>query len=281
MAIVASSAPIDKMGFSLGIMQTAILIGGIIGPLIGGGLAHVFGMRMSFVVAGAAIFLGTMLVKFLVVEPNNQSAPSEGSITDDFKMAFSNRKVVEMLVLLFSVQLASMALQPLITLYIAELIGKIEDAGLTAGLVLSLAGVAGAISAPLWGKLGQRRGFYKTLVIAFICAGLFNAMQYFADDIYKFSVLQCLFGLFIVGVYPAINTIAVTYTDESFKGRLFGMMTTANQLGSMTGPLIGGAVSSWLGIRPVFLVTGILLFTLGLVLSARNKNNAEGLTARQ
>lgn len=279
MAIVASSAPIDKMGFSLGIMQTAILIGGIIGPLIGGGLSHIFGMRMSFIVAGAAIFLGTMLVKLLVVEPENQASPSEGSIADDFKIAFGNPKIVQMLILLFSVQVASMALQPLIALYIAELIGKIEDAGLTSGVVISLAGVAGAISAPLWGKLGQQRGFYNTLAIAFVWAGIFNALQYFADNIYKFSLLQCLFGLFIVGVYPAINTIAVTYTDENFKGRLFGLMTTANQLGSMTGPLIGGAVSSLLGIRPVFLVTGTLLIMLGLGLAVKNRNNATGIIA--
>ena len=272
MAIVASSAPVEKMGFSLGIMQTSLLIGGILGPLIGGSLSHLFGMRMSFMVAGTAIFLGTLLVKFLVVEPPTESAPSESSIADDFKTAFGNRKIVEMLALLFAVQLASMALQQLITLYIAELIGSIENAGLTAGIVISLAGVAGAVAAPIWGKLGQRRGFFKILIIAFIGAGLFNAGQFLADTVYKFSLLQCLFGLFIVGAYPAINTIAVTYTDENFKGRLFGLMTTANQLGSMTGPLISGAISSWFGIRIVFLVTGGLLTILGILLSLKHRD---------
>ncbi|MDD4599958.1 Multidrug resistance protein MdtG [bioreactor metagenome] len=270
LAIVATSAPIEKMGFSLGIMQTAILIGGILGPLIGGSLSHLFGMRMSFAVAGAAIFLGTLLVKFLVIEPKTETASSESRIIDDFKMAFANRRLVEMMALLFAVQMASMALQPLVTLFIAELIGSIEEAGLTAGIVISLAGVAGAISAPMWGKFGQRHGFYKILVIAFIGAGLFNASQFLANNIYTFSLLQCMFGLFIVGVYPAINTIAVTYTDENFKGRLFGLMTTANQLGSMTGPLVGGVVSSWLGIRAVFLVTGGVLLALGMVLAIRN-----------
>lgn len=274
MSIVASSAPVEKMGFSLGIMQTSLLIGGILGPLIGGGLSHIFGMRLSFIVAGAAIFLGTLLVKFLVVEPPNQSAPSSGSIMDDFKIAFANRKLVEMLALLFLVQMTSMALQPLITLYVAELIGRVDEAGLTTGIVLSLAGVAGAVSAPAWGKLGQRKGFVKTLVFAFVGAGLFNAAQFFSNDIYKFSMLQCLFGLFIVGVYPAINTIAVTYTDDNFKGRLFGLMTTANQLGSMTGPLISGAITSWMGIRPIFLFTGGILIILGLGMLLKNTNES-------
>lgn len=278
MAIVASSAPIDKMGFSLGIMQTALLIGGILGPLLGGVLSHLFGMRLSFVIAGVALFLATLMVKTFVIEPKSETAPSAGSIADDFKKAFNNPRLVEMLALLFIVQMASMVLQPLITLYVAELLGRLEGAVLTAGIVFSLAGVSGAIAAPVWGKLGQQKGFFRVLVFALIGAGLFNAMQFLADDVYKFSLLQCLFGLFIVGVYPSINTIAVTYTDENFKGRLFGLMTTANQLGQMAGPLIGGAISSWLGIKPVFLITGGLLLTLSVVLAWKHSKDSTELS---
>ncbi|AIF49910.1 MFS transporter [Pelosinus sp. UFO1] len=265
MAIVASSTPKDKMGFSLGFMQTALLIGGILGPLAGGGLSHLFGMRLSFVIAAGIIFLGTIGVGMLVTEPENNNPPSEGSITDDLKRAFHNRKLVEMLLLLFSVQMVSMMLQPLISLYVAELQGNMEGVALTAGIVYSLAGIAGAIAAPSWGKVGQRRGFLNILVFAFIGAGVFNMGQFFAGSIYSFSVLQFIFGLFIVGVYPAINTIAVNSTDKAFQGRIFGLTTPANQMGSMVGPILGGFISSWFGIKPVFLFTGSVLILLGLL----------------
>lgn len=265
MAIVASSTPKDKMGFSLGFMQTALLIGGILGPLAGGALSHLFGMRLSFVIAAGIIFLGTIGVGMLVTEPENNNTPSEESITDDLKRAFHNRKLVEMLLLLFSVQMVSMMLQPLISLYVAELQGKMEGVALTAGIVYSLAGIAGAIAAPSWGKVGQRKGFLNILVFAFIGAGVFNMGQFFAANIYSFSVLQFVFGLFIVGVYPAINTIAVNSTDKAFQGRIFGLTTTANQMGSMVGPILGGFISSWFGIRPVFLFTGSVLILLGLL----------------
>jgi DHA1 family multidrug resistance protein-like MFS transporter len=263
MAIVAASTPPDKMGFSLGIMQTTLLIGGILGPVLGGTLSHLFGMRLSFVVAAFIIFLGTLMVGRLVTEPENCQAQSPGSILDDLKAAFGNRKLVAVLLLLFSVQAVSMILQPLITLYIVQLQGNTEGVILTAGIVYSLAGVAGAVSAPLWGRMGQRTGFLRILMLAFFGAGIFNLGQFFADDIYKFGVLQFLYGLFIVGVYPAINTIAVSCSDANSQGRIFGLTTTANQLGSMVGPLIGGAISSWIGIKPVFLVTGGVLLVLG------------------
>lgn len=265
MAIVASSTPKDKMGFSLGFMQTALLIGGILGPLAGGGLSHLFGMRLSFVIAAGIIFLGTIGVGMLVKEPENNNPPSEGSITDDLKRAFHNRKLVEMLLLLFSVQMVSMMLQPLISLYVAELQGNMEGVALTAGIVYSLAGIAGAIAAPAWGKVGQRKGFLNILVFAFVGAGVFNMGQFFAGSIYSFSVLQFVFGLFIVGVYPAINTIAVNSTDKAFQGRIFGLTTTANQMGSMVGPILGGFISSWFGIKLVFLFTGSVLILLGLL----------------
>lgn len=266
MAIVASSTPKDKMGFSLGFMQTALLIGGILGPLMGGSLSHFFGMRLSFVIAAGIIFLGTIGVGLFVTEPENTDPTcEEGSIIDDLKMAFTNRKLVEMLLLLFGVQMISMMLQPLITLYVAQLQGKMEGVVLTAGIVYSLAGIAGAMAAPTWGKFGQQKGFIKMLIIAFIGAGVFNLGQFFVSTVYQFSILQFLFGLFIVGVYPAINTIAVNSTEQAFQGRIFGLTTTANQLGSMVGPLVGGVISSWLGIGPVYLFTGSSLILIGII----------------
>ncbi|MCE5285035.1 MAG: MFS transporter [Pelosinus sp.] len=270
LSIVASSVPKEKMGYSLGMMQTGVLLGGILGPLLGGGLSHLFGMRLSFIVSAAAIFGGTLAVKFLVVEASSKTQTGQGSMLDDFKTAYHNSKLVEMLLLLFVAQLATVMLQPLLTLYIAELQGKMEGAGLTAGIVYSLAGAAGAIAAPLWGKFGQHKGFYRILVLAFFGAGTFNLGQFFVGEIYKFAVLQFIFGLFIVGVYPAINTIAVSSSPKNFQGRVFGLTTTANQMGSMAGPLIGGAISSWYGIRPVFLFTGSLLLIVGLSVLVRH-----------
>jgi MFS transporter, DHA1 family, multidrug resistance protein len=64
LAIISSSAPKEQLGFSLGIIQTGQIIGGVLGPLLGGSLAHVFGMRASFFVAGGWFFFGFSLFVF-------------------------------------------------------------------------------------------------------------------------------------------------------------------------------------------------------------------------
>lgn len=268
MAIVAASTPKEHLGFSLGIMQTTLLIGGILGPLVGGTLSHVFGMRLSFVVAAGIIFCSTLLVGWLVVEPeteNGSACQEQGSMLEDLKTSLANRQLVQMMLLLFAVQAVGMVLQPVIALYVAELQGSMEGVALKAGLVFSSAGIAGALAAPVWGRLGQTRGFFKIMLIAFLGAGVFNLWQFFASDIYQFGVLQFFYGLFIVGVFPAINAIAISSADADAQGRVFGLTTTANQLGQMLGPVLGGVISSWLGIASVFLFTGSILILLGVL----------------
>ena len=48
MAIISDSADSDKLGGTLGMAQTSLVVGGILGPLMGGALSHAFGMRNTF-----------------------------------------------------------------------------------------------------------------------------------------------------------------------------------------------------------------------------------------
>lgn len=262
LAIVASSAPEEKMGFSLGIMQTATLTGTILGPLFGGVLAHIFGIRTSFAVASAVILAATGSVWLLVSEPRQQPLQT-GSIRSDLKAALENKVMHRMLVLLIIAQAGVMMLQPLISLHIADLRGAAEGVVLTSGFVFSAAGIAGAIAAPLWGRLGQRAGFARILAVSFAGSGLFSLFPYFTSDVWMFGLIQFAFGFFIAGIYPSLNTIVVMNTDAGFRGRAFGLMMSANQLGSMIGPLIGGLASIWLGIKVIFVCVGLLLLATG------------------
>ena len=263
MALVATATPPEKLGFSMGIMQTGLVVGGIIGPLVGGVLAHLFGMRLSFAVAAVVIFIATLAVIRLVEEPAVAPAAKEGSLLADLKQAFGNRILVRMLLLLFGVQMVIMTLQPLTSLYVAELQGSLVGVSLIVGVIFGLSGTASAIAAPLWGRAGQSRGGYRILVAAFVGAGIFNLGQALVGNIVQFGALQFMVGLFLIGVFPSINVIALGATEANFQGRVFGLTNAANQLGSMVGPLVGGFVSSLVGIRPVYFLTGSTLLVLG------------------
>jgi Arabinose efflux permease len=263
-AIVSSTVPEKKMGQSLGFMQAALLVGGIMGPLIGGTLAHIYGMRQSFAVAALFLLLATAAVWLLVGESKAAVTVKAGSIIADIKSALANRTLINLLLLLLLVNMTTMVLQPLITVYVTELQGTVSGAELTSGFIFGLAGVAGALAAPVWGKLGQKRGFFRILVTALACSGVINLLQFFIGNIIQFAIIQFTFGLFIAGVVPAINTLVIANTDSDFRGRAFGLTSSANQIGSMLGPVMGGVIGSFAGIKAVFVFTGLLLLAAAL-----------------
>jgi DHA1 family multidrug resistance protein-like MFS transporter len=264
MAIVASTSPDKKLGLNLGWMQAALATGTIMGPLFGGILSEVFGMRLSFVVASLLILASAAAVWIWVHEEGTAVIQEKSRIRDDIRTAFRNPIFFKMLLFLFIFQLSFNTLQPLLTLYIAELQGELKGAVLTSGIIFSLIGVATIIAAPRWGKIGSTQGYPKVLIICLISAGCISMIQYFSGNIWQFGALHFIFGLFFAGVVPAIHTIAVQSTDTNFRGRSFGLTTSANQLGAMTGPLIGGGISLWFGIPVVFVMTGVILLITGL-----------------
>src|SRR5579859_5231701 len=68
-ALVSSSIPRDRLGTAMGILQSSLTAGGIIGPLIGGALADEIGYRWVFVITGLSCWAGTAVVLVAVKEP--------------------------------------------------------------------------------------------------------------------------------------------------------------------------------------------------------------------
>ncbi|WP_127533274.1 MFS transporter [Paenibacillus kobensis] len=278
MSIVASIAPANRLGSSLGTMQAASMSGSIMGPLLGGLLAHTFGQRQSFVVAGVFLLLATAAVYFFVQEgktgtaskgvaASSDAAPRKTSMFGDYREALHNKQLLNLLFLLLLFQLSVSMVQPLLTLHIADLQGGVQDAAATAGFVLSLIGIAGILASPQWGRIGEKQGYVRVLIFCLIAAGCVISTQYFVHQLWLFTVVQFGFGLFLAGIVPVINTLVVQSTDSSFRGRSFGMTTSANQLGQLLGPLIGGGMGMFLGIQWLFVTTGTLLVTTGIVVA--------------
>ena len=264
MSIVASVAPQKQLGWSLGMMQAGTMTGGILGPLFGGLLAVWFGQRASFVIAGVIIFVASLAVIFWVKEGEHKKAAQQSNMLADIRNAFHSGRLIHLLGLLLLYQLALNMIQPLLTLHIADLRGTLEGPVLSSGLIFSLIGIAGIIASPVWGRVGENYGYQKIMAICLFVAGFIISLQFFVHNLWLFAIIQFTFGLFVAGVTPAINTLVVRNTDDTFRGRSFGLTTSANQLGSMIGPLIGGGIGLFVGIHWIFVATGLMLVIAGL-----------------
>lgn len=297
MSIVSEDSPKEKLGTSMSFIQSAQLVGTVSGPLLGGSLAHIFGYRASFLIAGCFLSL-VVFITYLVPGTKKQAAagtaaagagtaaatkvvgdvtaagaagttPAKTSIFADLKYCFTNPIVRELLIAGSIFSMVMLAIQPLLSLYVAQLIGGYEDVAFFAGLACSLPPLIGAFTSPMWGYLGQRRGYYRVIAITTLGAGVFLAIQSFAPSYLVLMIMSGLMGLFIVGFNPALCASLTLATPDDFKGRAFGALTMAGQLGCMVGPFLGAAVSSGLEMRYQFMVSGAVLIALSLFFGYR------------
>jgi len=258
-ALVGTNTPEQKTGYALSLIATATSSGGIMGPLLGGFIAKLLDNRVAFASAGVLVFLATLPVLFWVTEEKFVPSKTRSSILSAFGTAVHNRPFFMILLLTFLTQFSVMTIEPVLPLYIVQLGGSLDNASLLSGIVFSLTGIASILFAPYWGKLADRIGFRSILLLGLFVGGIGNLAQILFHDIWGFSIVRFLFGVFFCGVFPALQGLVVRTTDSGYRGRAFGFSQTFNQLGGMLGPLVGGAVSGAFSVHGVFWATGGLL----------------------
>ena len=155
LAIATSSVPVGKLGMSLGILQSGLTAGNVIGPLIGGVLASMFGMRTSFYLGGAVLFMITLVFWFYIPEPPSSKASKEEAANEPATALLKNAPIREALICSGIVQMVILLIQPIISLYVEKLYHGTDNIIFVAGLVFSLVGIASAMTAPFGGASGR------------------------------------------------------------------------------------------------------------------------------
>ncbi|MCK4315628.1 MAG: MFS transporter, partial [Anaerolineae bacterium] len=91
--LVATTAPRERVGYALGMLQMAIYAGASAGPLLGGLVADHFGYRVAFWITGALLFLAALGVLVFVKEEFHPFAPpvSEQASADADRMTLRRR----------------------------------------------------------------------------------------------------------------------------------------------------------------------------------------------
>ncbi|MEQ2867621.1 MAG: MFS transporter [Selenomonas noxia] len=265
LAIMTLYAPQERLGFSLGIMQGTLTAGGVVGPLLGGVLAELFGMRTSFYIGGLALFINFLAFTFIIKEPPVPKSAVPLTAEEKNPMHLWHIPILRTMMIVSTLaQMVLYILMPVITTYIKALAGSMDNIVFVAGAVFSLSGIAGAIAAPLWGIYGTRRTYFNSMFLAMLFGGIMFTLQGIPDTLMPFAVMQFGVGLFIAGIQPSLNAIIAQHTPPQLKGSVFGLLFSAQQIGGAAGPLLGGVVATYLGMHYLFPTAGAILLLLAL-----------------
>ena len=271
LAILSNVVPKERLGFSLGTMQGASTCGGVLGPLFGGVLAEIFGMRMTFFVGAAALAFITVLIIVCIKEPaKKRQASAKKAASTKPKTNLLKIPVVQRLLFTAGiVQMTILLQQPVMPLYVAELQGSMDRIVFVTGLLFSIVGISGVIASPLWGIAGQKFGYRPTLYVALLGSAVFGMIQAIPDSLVPFGAWRFLGGLAFAGIFPAINALLTNNTGPEDRGRIFGLSFAFQQAGSVIGPIAGGGLALFMSIKIVIFISGFILLPLVIYLYMR------------
>jgi MFS transporter, DHA1 family, multidrug resistance protein len=262
MALVAGQVPEQRLGYALGWLSTGQLVGSLVGPVIGGVLADITGSyRIPFYCTSAITFLTVFLVwrgvRERFVRPDGTHRRRSG--LRGVAMLIGGAGVLPLFFVLLMAQFSTRAVQPVVTLYVQELVGERPDLATLGGLAFSVTGLAGMMAVPLLGKHADEIGYRRVLLICLMGATLTSLPQAFAHSYWLFTIERFGVGLFIGGIVPTANALIGRMVSRAERGTVYGMTSSATFLGNSLGPLTGGAIAASFGLRWVFLITSSLL----------------------
>jgi len=263
--LIATQTDKEHAGSALGTLATSGISGSLLGPLVGGYIGETFGLRNVFFFTGSLMLIVFLLTALFVEESFVRQDKKTLGTREAWATVPEKTTMLVLFLVFFIVYLAASSIEPILTVYIAELTGDARHIALLAGMVFSASGLATIVAAPLLGRLSDKVGPHKVLVLGLLIGGILCLPQAFVRHPWQLMVMRFLLGLVTGGLAPSLNSIVKRITPESIAGRVYGFTMSAGYLGFFGGAFTGGQIASRLGIRAVFFFTGGMLLSAAIL----------------
>jgi MFS family permease len=278
--LIATQTDKEHAGWALGTLSTGGIAGSLLGPMIGGYIGDRLGLQNVFFVTGALLLISFVTTAVFVKENFARQDRKALGIGEVWKSVPEKTLTVTMFVTFFVLSVALYSVEPIVTVYVAQLSRDTGHIALLAGMVFSASGLANIIAAPRLGRLSDRIGPHRVMLVALVAAGLIFIPQAFVTSPWQLMGLRFLLGLTTGGLVPSVNTLIKRITPDALTGRVFGFNMSAGYLGVFGGAVLGGQVAAWLGIRYVFFITSALLLLNAAWVYSRVYRKLEFIGAR-
>lgn len=257
--LIATQTDKEYAGWALGTLSTAPIAGSLLGPIIGGYIVENFGLQNVFFITGTLMLIAFITTVLFVKESFTRPDKRVCSAKETWNCIPEKSLTIIMFVTSFVLAVALYSVEPIITVYVSQLSGDTGHVALLAGMAFSASGLANIIAAPRLGKLSDRIGPHKVMLVAFIAAGFIFIPQAFVKNSWQLMMLRFLLGVAMAGLVPCVNIFVKKITPEALTGRVFGFNMSAQYLGVFGGSVLGGQVAAYWGVRTVFFITSALL----------------------
>jgi MFS family permease len=265
-SLVAAETPRSRVGWALGVVTSAVALGGAIGPVIGGIAGQLFGLRVVFLGGGVLLLLSLLPVLVVVRESPlvGRSGPRLGTLGMIEQRPGLRRALAVLIGAQGLISVCNSATQLLVVLRLLDMLTS--GVAAVTGIGFGLAGLASSSAAVGYTRITKRLGYVRTAAAAAalvaVAVGLIGVAPWAALVVVGIG----LNGLFSGVVIPATASMIGLETPHEAQGTIFGLNASSVAMGFFVGPLIAGTVSAAAGVPAALFVVGGLALVLALVI---------------
>nr|WP_106781717.1 MFS transporter [Lysinibacillus timonensis] len=265
MRLFKQHVPGHQLQSVMAIFQSLMAIFMVIGPVIGTLIYQKYGIFISIAIMGVMFLLSAIVLLFLPkdieVEKQAQQSNFKKELIDGFKYVLGNRILKSMGVIFAVCGLAVGVIQPL-AIFVA-----IENLGMTKEFlqwILMANGVGMLVGGGIIFALSRKVSPQMLLAIGVSASMIATIIIGYSTNIPLTITLQFINGLFLPCIQIGINTLVLQNTEESFIGRVNGVLNPMFMGTMVIGMSGSGIVKSLLTLPGVYLLSGFL-FLVGVL----------------
>ena len=272
LTMAAESAPRQHLAQAIGTVQTAQRLGPAIGPVLGGTLAGVIGLRPTFIVTALFYTAALGLVLALYDERRAAAPGGEGGTSEaaraaaplTFRSALAFENFMLLMAVIFVIQFVDRSVGPILPLYVERVGVRRELVPLAAGLLFSLTAVTGAAGHHFCGRLLKWTTARVVISGAAALTAVGAALLAVGASVWLMGLATLCFGLGTGVAMTAAYTVAGVVIPSGAHGTGFGLLSSASLTGLAVSPVVAGFLGS-LTLRGVFLLDVGVMAVLAVV----------------
>ncbi|MFP4369470.1 MAG: MFS transporter [Candidatus Kapaibacterium sp.] len=270
LSFTTANTPREKSGFAIGILQSSSSAGIITGPLIGGVVSDLYGIRPVFYLVSALCLLSAILTIVMVKEEKIISKEAKGVI-DNLKFVLKSPILSVLMVMIVLSQGGINFTNPIFPFLVEDLGAPDEYLKTLTGALVGIVGIFSIVMAPFWGRRNDRKNFRKTMAVAASVSGLSLMAHVFVTDYVWLFPLRAVTGLFVAGVIPTLYSALSKRSPSENQGGIMGLASSATIFGSFSAYITCGLIASAWGLDSAFIVSGALLILSAIFSFYRQK----------
>ena len=242
--IVSSSSLKEKVSFDLGIYQSSMTLGQLVGPPLGSLTAVVVGFKGGFVSASTVLFASFIFCYLYVTDVARLPKEEKGH-----RGTVISKGVLIAWALSFTAQIQLMFLPSVLPKVFERFDIEPTVALKLAGTVVMLYTATAMVGTYLWGWLSRKFGIHKMITLLFVLGMIFQSLLALSRGVVDFTVIRMVQTGMVAATFPLIISLFV----REPKGSVIGFLNSARFAGNAMGPIIATSILAFSNLSVLYL----------------------------